>query len=228
MLRTAVAMIIAMLLMLTLPATAVAQDGAGANEVVLTKVLALHRATRKDCDDHLRGREATEVMRLGKQTWAVLVQCQVHAYQSSWLAYAAHGPVAHIYISRLSFASTFDGRMFMASEWLMSPEWDEKTKTLHTFHKGRGMGDCGSAENLSLERRQCSIWRQAQPPDLLLEQSRISKPSHSARRSRTTTPLTKRIGRWFIDIEGSKRASMLFESGNKGTKRTVVARGQWR
>ncbi len=122
---------------------ALAQDLSGDDEKLFLKVFEYHKSNQ-ECADRGKDMDASELIRFSKDSVVVLATCEFHAYQTSWVAYVANGDVEDVYISPLSFPTTLDGRQWFASNTLMSPEWDTETKTLMTFQKGRGMGDCGS------------------------------------------------------------------------------------
>jgi hypothetical protein len=41
---------------------------------------------------------------------------------------------------------------------LSNPSWDAATQQLSSFHKGRGLGDCGTAETYVWDGAMCSAW----------------------------------------------------------------------
>ncbi len=99
-------------------------------------------ATYSDTPIHefIRFKKKTEY---DSDTIVILIACSFHAYQVTWIAYSAYDDGAEPEVSVLSFPSTIDGKEWTASIFLMTPDWDPKTKTLNTFYKGRGMADCG-------------------------------------------------------------------------------------
>ena len=127
------------------------QDLSIKDQITLKTVLTYHK-NNLECDGRGSDMESSEFIRFKKNsdyeedTIIVLVSCSFHAYQVSWVAYSTgDGPDEEI--SVLSFPGTNDGKQWTASKFLMSPNWDTKTKILSTFYKGRGIADCGSYDS---------------------------------------------------------------------------------
>ena len=90
------------------------------------------------CDTDLSSN--VEAHDLGQGYTLYLVPCYMGAYQGSWYGYIAKGEQVNpvIVLSHDEAA-----KAFVADMNLIEPGFDEKTKTLTTFAKGRGLGDCG-------------------------------------------------------------------------------------
>ncbi len=127
------------------------QDLSIKEQITLKNVLAYHK-NNLECDDRGSDMESSEFIRFKKvseyesDTIVVLVSCSFHAYQVTWVAYST-GDGPNEEISLVSFPGTNDGKQWTASKFLMSPDWDPKTKTLSTTYKGRGAADCGSYDS---------------------------------------------------------------------------------
>lgn len=68
--------------------------------------------------------------------------CEMYAYNSLERAYIlnAKGEITPVYVADIDFE-----RSLTATADLMGADYDEASRTLGTFQKGRGIGDCGSA-----------------------------------------------------------------------------------
>ena len=110
---------------------------------LLAQVLTYHNK-HADCSYKNDELSSDDMMVLNQDTKVVMVLCLTGAYQGSAVFYMADTQSSQAYIWQLNFATTQDGKMFGATDSLTSPEFDAKTKTISSFYKARGMGDCGS------------------------------------------------------------------------------------
>ena len=127
----------------------VAQELSVSEQKILDAAVARHKKNT-ECDTIDVEIPNNEFIRFKKNsdyesdTIVVLVACSYHAYQVTWVAYSAYDDGGEPEISVVSFPTTEDGKQWIATNFLMTPDWDQKTKTLNTFTKGRGMADCGN------------------------------------------------------------------------------------
>jgi hypothetical protein len=77
---------------------------------------------------------------LGNGKKLFLVNCWRAAYQSGSIVFFADGAVP----PRLLTFQSWDGKKFVPFDAPSEAEFDLEKKTLSSFHKGRGIGDCGS------------------------------------------------------------------------------------
>jgi Protein of unknown function (DUF1176) len=77
---------------------------------------------------------------LGAGKTLFLVNCWRAAYQSGSIALVADGASA----PRLLTFQSWDGKRFTRLQSLSEADYDPGKKTLSSYHKGRGIGDCGS------------------------------------------------------------------------------------
>lgn len=90
----------------------------------------------------------TEIFSLQENTELYLVQCELYAYNSSANAYiVTKGFDDSKFVSPVSVPALNANKTFYATTTLMGGNYDPETKTLATFSKGRGVGDCGQAGN---------------------------------------------------------------------------------
>ena len=69
-----------------------------------------------------------------------LLPCSSSAYNAIFAAYGSRTDG----FERLHFADYSDETSWTSTPHLINPEWNQETKTLTTFNKGRGIADCGS------------------------------------------------------------------------------------
>jgi hypothetical protein len=108
--------------------------------------ISLPRATLEDgfkkaeCTVDFEGAaKEAESFDLGGGKKLFLVNCWSAAYQSGSIAFVADASRA-----RLQTFQTFDGKRFKPFASLSGGDYDPDKKTLNSFYKGRGIGDCGS------------------------------------------------------------------------------------
>jgi len=77
---------------------------------------------------------------LGDGKKLFLVSCWSAAYQSGSIALVSEGAAP----PRLLTFQTWDGKRFVPFASLSEADFDADKKTLSSYHKGRGIGDCGS------------------------------------------------------------------------------------
>ena len=152
------------------------QDLSLREQIILKNVLAHHK-NNLECDGRGSDKESSLFIRFKKNsdfetdTIVIPVSCSFHAYQVSWVAYSTPDDGRNdTEISILSFPSTNDGKQWIASTFLMSPNWEPETQTLSTFYKGRGIADCGGYDSfkwngysfyLSSANYQTCCWNEA-------------------------------------------------------------------
>ena len=97
--------------------------------------------TKSECslpiDDAVRDQQ---VFDLGSGKKLFLVNCFLAAYQSGGIAFVTEGTGAP---RQLTF-SDWDGKRFVPAKILTEIDFDPDKKTISSFYKGRGTGDCGS------------------------------------------------------------------------------------
>ncbi len=77
---------------------------------------------------------------LGDGKTLYLVNCWRAAYQNGRIALVTENAGA----ARLLTFKSWNGKRFISLESPTEPEFDPASKTLSSYHKGRGLGDCGS------------------------------------------------------------------------------------
>ncbi len=113
------------------------------DEKLLAQVLAYHNK-HADCDYKNEELTSDDMMVLDKSTTVAMVLCLTGAYQGSAVFYMVDTSDAEASVWTLNFATTQDGKMFGATDSLTSPEFNPATKTISSFYKSRGIGDCGA------------------------------------------------------------------------------------
>ncbi len=145
-------LIIAFIVTVIAVGSSVAQELTAKEQEIVKAVVERHKQNT-ECDtidtdtpdyELIRFKTKTEFR---SDTVVVLVACSYHAYQVSWVAYSTYDDGAEPEVSILSFPTTNDGKEWTASKFLMTPDWDTKSKTLNTFYKGRGLADCGAYQS---------------------------------------------------------------------------------
>lgn len=115
--------------------------GAWAQEMPLPRAAIEADFARLDCfvdlDQAVRTQQSFD---LGGGKRLVLVLCLQGAYQGSSIAYAVDGASPP---RLLSFPEWQRGRL-TPSAFVTEADFDPKTKEMHAFAKGRGIGDCGT------------------------------------------------------------------------------------
>ena len=90
--------------------------------------------------DELAQGEEIASFRLDAENTLYLVPCTAGAYNFSSVAYVKNDYET----SMQMFASYWEGNGWSGTQYLINPDFNEKTNMLYTFYKGRGIGDCGS------------------------------------------------------------------------------------
>ncbi len=104
-------------------------------------VLEVHRALTSDCQDDFPSGPETYDLGHGKKLF--MVPCIMGAYQGSYNAYIASGENNKDVTPVMVFAYDEMLKAVVATTDLTEASYDPVKKTLHTFAKGRGIGDCG-------------------------------------------------------------------------------------
>jgi hypothetical protein len=123
-----------------------AQSVAAQQKVVLPKALVEDAFKKAECEldlDEALG-NAESVGELSDGLRLVEVYCWRAAYNSGSILFALD-PAAPDKPRLLSFRTLGAKNNLISTFQLSSPGYDEKTKILNSFHKGRGVGDCGTA-----------------------------------------------------------------------------------
>lgn len=123
---------------LTLANLAFAENGKPA-----AAVLAKHKAImgEDNCEPELEAQ--SETYQLNDKKQLVIIPCYMGAYQGSSRAYTVS---SGIYIEQVMVLAYDEStKSISATLDLTSASYDEKTKSLFTFAKGRGIGDCGQS-----------------------------------------------------------------------------------
>lgn len=109
------------------------------------KVLTLNKAL---CPELSSEELYTEVMDVGHGKTIYLLTCELYAYNSMSRAYMVNslGDVSVLSVMEIDYR----GEMY-ATNSLMGGSLDIATKSLNTFSKGRGMGDCGQTATYSYD-----------------------------------------------------------------------------
>ena len=128
---------------LTICSTALAEGKVGKPAAA---VLAKHKAIMGDeCEAELEEQSSTYQLN-GKKS-LVIIPCYMGAYQGSSRVYIVSGNTPDAtYVEQVSVLAYDDSSKGVVGTLdLTSADYDEKTKTLYTFAKGRGIGDCGQS-----------------------------------------------------------------------------------
>jgi hypothetical protein len=123
-----------------------AQSVAAQQKVELPKALVEDAFKKAECEldlDEALG-NAESVGELSDGLRLVEVYCWRAAYNSGSILFALD-PAAPDKPRLLSFRTLGAKNNLISTFQLSSPGYDEKTKILNSFHKGRGVGDCGTA-----------------------------------------------------------------------------------
>ena len=86
--------------------------------------------------------DSVETASLGGRLKLVTVSCWRAAYNFGSVLFVLD-PAAPDKARLLSF-QIYSQKKFVKTHQLSNADYDEKTRTLGSFHKGRGVGDCGS------------------------------------------------------------------------------------
>jgi hypothetical protein len=115
-------------------------------KVVLPRALVADAFKKAECDvgldEALKDLEAAGDLSDGLKL--VEVSCWRAAYNFGSILFAFE-PSAPDKARLLSIRTLGEKNKLISTYQLSSPSYDEKTKTLSSFHKGRGVGDCGSS-----------------------------------------------------------------------------------
>lgn len=120
-------------------ASSVFMVSALANLEVPKNILSIHQAL---CPDITESEIYPEVMELGHGKKLYLLTCELYAYNSSQRAYTLD---AYSAIEPLALIDLSVSNQMYASSRLMGAGLSVENKEIHTFQKGRGIGDCGSS-----------------------------------------------------------------------------------
>jgi hypothetical protein len=125
--------------------------------------------------------EAVQAYRLDAGNSLAIVPCMLHAYQSSSIVVVV--PSAGRWRPALLEKKFASENPDDTPEWMTEPEYHPADRSLWTYYKGRGLGDCGGAEGYVWEGRQfrlaflnamnrcggsrarITLWRTANQPD---------------------------------------------------------------
>jgi len=99
---------------------------------------------------------------LDKDRRLYILPCRLAAYNVVYRAYLVHQR-NYAEPRPLHFAEYSDTFGWTGTDVLINSSWDEKTRTLSSFRKGRGLGDCGSAAtyrwlNIAFKMIQYRYW----------------------------------------------------------------------
>ncbi len=116
---------------------------ASGTPAVLSAALLDQLWTQSDCAENYEGESRPDVDRhaLGGGATLVLIPCGAGAYNFSSVPYVVRGGKAQVAAFDSSPGFTGDG-----PPMLVNAGFDAKTGELGSYAKGRGIGDCGSAE----------------------------------------------------------------------------------
>jgi hypothetical protein len=116
---------------------------AAAEEATLPASVMAAGARTADCDEPIDADSVIESNDLGGGQSLFEVRCWRAAYQSGSIFFLmpANAPDR---ARLLRFQEPDDKGGFTSSLSLSDPDFDAKTKIMHTHYKGRGVGDCGT------------------------------------------------------------------------------------
>ena len=102
------------------------------------QVVSLHKAMESECDaDTAMG---SETFALGDKSFLHLVPCFSGAYNVNYMAYTSRENYVR---PVMVLAYDPERRVVMPTTNLTNASFEPKTKTLYSYAKGRGIGDCG-------------------------------------------------------------------------------------
>jgi hypothetical protein len=113
------------------------------NEPFVPPKLIAKALERAECSVPLKEAAASaELADLGKRLKLVAIPCWRAAYNFGSILFALD-PADQDNARQLRF-EIWSSKKFIAIYQLSNVDYDEKTQTLSSLHKGRGVGDCGS------------------------------------------------------------------------------------
>lgn len=84
-----------------------------------------------------------QVYQVNNDTLLFMLPCSAGAYNFSYMFYTQS--FEYPGISKLLFADYSDSVGWTGTDMLVNPSYEPETKTLYSFYKGRGLGDCGTS-----------------------------------------------------------------------------------
>lgn len=104
-------------------------------------LIELHRG-QEDCEplEDIPHNTLFTAIDLGAGNTLYIVPCEGGAYNPSFAVYRNSGSG----FARQGFADYSHETSWSVTSHLINPQWNDQTKTLTTFNKGRGIADCGS------------------------------------------------------------------------------------
>lgn len=90
--------------------------------------------------EDLRGAYRVITQQVDEEHWIYLIPCTSGAYNFAYKVYHGDGT----YYDPIYFAEFDELSGWTGTQFLINPEFDRNTKTLTSFNKGRGIGDCGA------------------------------------------------------------------------------------
>lgn len=111
-------------------------------ETLPANILAKHLAiTGNECNSDIPGNEEFD---LGGKAKLYMIRCYMGAYQGSYKVYLSEYDGSSItQVAVLDYSEMAKG--VVSNLDLMEASYSPETKTLSTFSKGRGLGDCGTS-----------------------------------------------------------------------------------
>jgi len=117
---------------------------------ILPRALIIQHASEPDCEpfENLPNAGAILSGAADNGQWLYFIPCTAGAYNFAYKAYHGYDN----YFSTVYFAQYDDNTGWSGTPYVVNPTYDANSKTLRTYTKGRGRGDCGST----------GIWRWGQ------------------------------------------------------------------
>jgi hypothetical protein len=136
--------VISAVTMLLIAGSGAHAEPAKAEKPAVTRAAVAAGMKRADCSRSLKdAMEGINVMAdLAPKLRLVEVPCWSAAYQAGSIVFVVD-PAAPAKARLLRFQA-WDGKKLTSTFSLTLPDFDAEKKTLRSFHKGRGLGDCGT------------------------------------------------------------------------------------
>jgi len=114
----------------------------------LPKAVAEDAYQKAECDNELdeKNKDLEFAGDLGRGLKLVELSCWSAAYNFGSIFFAVD-PAKIAGARLLQFQTMGEGNKLVQTYQLSNPAYDEKKKVMESFHKGRGIGDCGTAAN---------------------------------------------------------------------------------
>jgi len=113
-------------------------------KAIPTQILAIHTAT-DSCEqfENLVHAQDWQVHQLNNDTLLYMLPCSAGAYNFSHAFYTQS--ITYGGVTRLLFADYWDSLGWTGTDLLFNVSYDPQSRSLTSYYKGRGLGDCGTS-----------------------------------------------------------------------------------